>query len=122
MKTILIVDDKAEVRELVEVTLRVGDYRILQAESGDQALEIARAEQPDLMLLDVMMPGGMDGFEVCEQLKNDPATKGITIIMLTAKGQQVDKEKGDKTGCDGYYTKPFSPLELLQKVEEVVGG
>ena len=121
MKTILIVDDKQEVRELVEVTLRVGDYRILQAENGDQALEVARAEKPDLMLLDVMMPGRIDGFGVCERLKDATATAGITIIMLTAKGQQVDKERGDKAGCDGYYTKPFSPLELLQKVEEVLG-
>ncbi|MCH8837284.1 MAG: response regulator [Candidatus Marinimicrobia bacterium] len=121
MKTILIVDDKAEVRELVEVTLRVGDYRILQADNGDQAVEIAQAERPDLMLLDVMMPGGMDGFEVCERLKSDPATQGITIIMLTAKGQQVDKERGSQVKADGYYTKPFSPLELLQKVEEVLG-
>ncbi len=121
MKTILIVDDKQEVRELVEVTLRVGDYRILQAENGDQALEVARAEKPDLILLDVMMPGRMDGFGVCKRLKDATATAGITIIMLTAKGQQVDKERGDKAGCDGYYTKPFSPLELLQKVEEVLG-
>ncbi len=121
MKTILIVDDKQEVRELVEVTLRVGDYRILQAENGDQALEVARAEKPDLMLLDVMMPGRIDGFGVCKRLKDATATAGITIIMLTAKGQQVDKERGDKAGCDGYYTKPFSPLELLQKVEEVLG-
>ena len=121
MKTILIVDDKAEVRELVEVTLRVGDYRILQADNGDQAVEIAQAERPDLMLLDVMMPGGMDGFEVCERLKSDPATQGITIIMLTAKGQQVDKERGSQVKADGYYTKPFSPLELLQKVEDVLG-
>ena len=121
MKTILIVDDKAEVRELVEVTLRVGDYRILQADNGDQAVEIAQAERPDLMLLDVMMPGGMDGFEVCERLKSDPATQGITIIMLTAKGQQVDKERGSQVKADGYYTKPFSPLALMQKVEEVLG-
>lgn len=122
MKTILIVDDKTEVRELVEVTLRGGDYRILQAENGNQALEIARAEKPDLMLLDVMMPGGIDGFEVCERLKSDPATEGITIIMLTAKGQDVDRARGSEVKADGYYTKPFSPLELLQKVEEVLGG
>lgn len=122
MKTILIVDDKVEVRDLVEVTLRGGDYRILQAENGTQALEIARAEAPDLMLLDVMMPGGKDGFEVCDELKSDPATKNITIIMLTAKGQEVDKARGSEVQADGYYTKPFSPLELLQKLEEVLGS
>ena len=122
MKTILIVDDKVELRDLVEVTLRGGDYRILQAENGAQALELARAEAPDLMLLDVMMPGGKDGFEVCAELKHDPATAGITIIMLTAKGQEVDKARGHEAKADGYYTKPFSPLELLQKVEEILGG
>ncbi|MCH8327614.1 MAG: response regulator [Candidatus Marinimicrobia bacterium] len=122
MKTVLIVDDKVELRDLVEVTLRGGDYRILQAENGAQALELARAEVPDLMLLDVMMPGGKDGFEVCAELKSDPATAGITIIMLTARGQEVDKARGREVKADGYYTKPFSPLELLQKVEEILGG
>ncbi len=121
MKTVLIVDDKVELRDLVEVTLRGGDYRILQAENGAQALDLARAEAPDLMLLDVMMPGGKDGFEVCAELKSDPATAGITIIMLTARGQEIDRARGSEVKADGYYTKPFSPLELLQKVEELLG-
>jgi len=123
MKKILIVDDQVEVRELVEVTLRIGDFEILQAENGPQALNIARAEKPDLMLLDVMMSeGGLDGFEVCEQLKKDPETSGITIIMLTAKGQDVDKQRGREVGADDYFSKPFSPLELMNRVEEVLGG
>lgn len=122
MKKILIVDDQVEVRELVEVTLRIGDFKILQAENGPKALEIARVEKPELILLDVMMPeGGLDGFEVCEQLKKDPETAGLTIIMLTAKGQDVDKERGKQVGADYYFTKPFSPLELMNKVEEVLG-
>ncbi|MCK5055887.1 MAG: response regulator [Candidatus Aminicenantes bacterium] len=122
MKKILIVDDQPEVRELVEVTLRVGDFKILQAENGPKALKIARAEKPELILLDVMMPeGGMDGLEVCEQLKKDPETAGITIIMLTAKGQEIDKERGNQVGADDYFTKPFSPLKLINKVEEVLG-
>ena len=121
MKTILIVDDKVEVRDLVEVTLRGGDYRILQAENGAQALKIARAEEPDLILLDVMMPGGKDGFEVCAELKGDSATRDIAIIMLTAKGQEVDKARGIEVQADGYYEKPFSPLKLLQKLDELLG-
>ncbi|MCH8326121.1 MAG: response regulator [Bacteroidetes bacterium] len=122
MKKILIVDDQDEVRELVEVTLRIGDFKILQAENGPKALEIARAEKPELILLDVMMPGGsIDGFEVCEQLKKDPETEGIIIIMLTAKGQDIDKQRGREVGADDYFTKPFSPLELMDKVEEVLG-
>ena len=123
MKKILIVDDQIEIRELVEITLRIGDYNIFQAEDGPQALEIAKAENPDLILLDVMMPkGGMDGFEVCEALKKDSETAGSTIVMLTSKGQEADKEHARKVGADGYFTKPFSPLALMNKVEEVLGS
>jgi CheY-like chemotaxis protein len=122
MKKILIVDDQSEVRELVDVTLRIGDFTILQAESGDEALEIARAELPDLILLDVMMPtSSIDGFEVCRRLKSDPATKHINVVMLTARGQETDFEKGKEVGADGYFTKPFSPLQLMNKVEELLG-
>jgi CheY-like chemotaxis protein len=121
MKTILIVDDRLEVRELVEVTLRIKDYRILQAESGEQALETVKTEKPDLVLMDVMMPGGMDGLEATRIIKNDPETKGSTVIMLTSKGQQTDKEKGLEAGADDYFVKPFSPLDLIRKVEEVLG-
>ena len=122
MKKILIVDDQAEVRELVEVTLRIGDYQILQASNADEALAVARSERPDLMLLDVMMPNSsIDGFEVCRQLKADPATRGINIVMITARGQEKDLETGRLAGADDYFTKPFSPLQLMNKVEELLG-
>ena len=120
MKKILIVDDRQEVRELVEVTLRVKDYRILQASSGEAALETVKAENPDLILMDIMMPGGIDGLETTRIIKNDPETKGCIVIMLTAKGQQVDREKGLEAGADDYFVKPFSPLDLIRKVEEVL--
>jgi len=122
MKKILIVDDQSEVRELVAVTLRIGDYQILQASSGDEALSIVRSELPDLILLDVMMPNSpMDGFEVCRQIKSDPATQHLYVVMLTARGQETDKELGQQVGADDYFTKPFSPLQLMNKVEEVLG-
>jgi len=121
MKKILIVDDRLEVRELVEVTLRVKDYRILQASSGEEALEMVQSEKPDLILMDIMMPGGMDGLEATRTLKNDPSTKDCTIIILTAKGQKTDREKGLEAGADDYFVKPFSPLDLIKKVEEVLG-
>ena len=122
MKKILIVDDQPEVRELVEVTLRIGDYTILQAANGGQALAVARSELPDLILLDVMMPNSsIDGFEVCRQLKSEPATQLIGIVMLTARGQEVDRELGKRVGADDYFTKPFSPLQLMNKVEELLG-
>ena len=118
MKKILIVDDRQEVRELVEVTLRAGDYQIFQAESGESAVEVARAEKPDLIIMDIMMPGGIDGIEATRILKNDPRTKECPVIMLTGKGQEDDKEEGFEAGADDYFVKPFSPLELLKKVEE----
>jgi two-component system phosphate regulon response regulator PhoB len=122
MKKILIVDDQPEVRELVEVTLRIGDYAIFQAADGGQALSIARAELPDLILLDVMMPNSpIDGFEVCRQLKSEPTTQSINVVMLTARGQEIDREMGKQVGADDYFTKPFSPLQLMNKVEKLLG-
>jgi two-component system phosphate regulon response regulator PhoB len=122
MKKILIVDDQVEVRELVQVTLEIGDYQILSAENGQQAVEIAKAEHPDIILLDVMMPGSdVDGLEACRRLKSDPATADITIVMLSAKGQEVDIENGKFAGADDYFTKPFSPIALIEKVESVIG-
>ena len=121
MKKILIVDDRSEVRELVEVTLKSEDYRILQANNGKQAVEIAREQKPDLVLMDIMMPGEIDGTEAARILKNDPATRGIVIIMLTSKGQKEDIKKGYAAGADDYFIKPFSPLDLIKKVEEILG-
>ncbi len=122
MKKILIVDDHPEIRELVEVTLRIGDFEISQAADGDQALAIARLERPDLILLDVAMPNSpIDGFEVCRQLKSDPATRNIRIVMLTSRVQEIDRQLGQQVGADDYFTKPFSPLQLMNKVEELLG-
>lgn len=123
MKKILIVDDQIEVRELVQVTLEIGDYQILTAENGQQAIEIAQAEHPDIILLDIMMPGSeVDGLEACRRLKADPAMTGVTIVMLSAKGQEGDIEAGKKAGADDYFTKPFSPIALIEKVEQVMGS
>ena len=122
MKKILIVDDQIEVRELVQVTLEIGDYQILSAENGQRAVEIAQSEHPDIILMDIMMPGSeVDGLEACRQLKSDPATRDITIVMLSAKGQESDIDAGKKAGADDYFTKPFSPIALIEKVEEVMG-
>jgi len=123
MKKILIVDDQVEVRELVQVTLEIGDYQILTAENGQQALEIAQAEQPDIILMDIMMPGSnVDGLEACRRLKSNPDTAHITIVMLSAKGQESDLSAGKTAGADDYFTKPFSPIALIEKVEKVIGA
>lgn len=120
MEKILIVDDHLDLRELVEVTLRVNDYRILHAESGNQAIEITRKESPDLIIMDVMMPGDLDGYEATKIIKSDPKMKRCKVIMLTSKGQRTDKKKGFEAGALDYFVKPFSPLDLIKKVEEVL--
>jgi len=89
--------------------------------AGEKKIEVAKAEKPDLIIMDVMMPGGMDGLEATGTIKNDPETKECTMIMLTAKGQDTDKKKGLEAGASAYFTKPFSPLELINKVEEILG-
>ena len=121
MKKILIVDDQREVRELVEATLNIGDYHIFKASDGEGALAIAQEAHPDLIILDIMMPGGMDGYEVCRRLKSDPETANCRVVMLTARGEEADRQKGAEVGADDYFVKPFSPLELLNKVEEILG-
>lgn len=120
MKTILIVDDQMEVRELVDVTLSADEVRIIKASKGKEAVEIARREKPDLIIMDVMMPGKLNGIEATRILKSDETTRHIAILMLTAKGQDRDVEAGLKAGADAYFVKPFSPLELIRKVEEVL--
>ena len=122
MKKILIVDDQPEVRELVRVTLEIGPYDIYMAKNGNEAIDQAHQQQPDLILLDVMMPDGPDGLEVCRTLKSDPDTDAIYIVMLTSKGQDWDLEAGYDAGANDYFIKPFSPLELIQKVEDVLGA
>jgi len=121
MKKILIADDQYEIRELLQVTLEFDNYQIFVAENKQQALKKARTEHPELMLLDIMMPGSDEaGLEVCRQLKNDPATADITILMISAKGEEKDIEAGKEAGADAYFVKPFSPIALIKKVEEVM--
>jgi len=115
---LLIADDEPAVRALVHATLEGDDYVILEAGDGEEALEAARAEHPALVLLDIMMPR-LDGLEVCRRLKADPDTSGIVIVMLTAQAQDRDRDRGLAAGADDYFTKPFSPLALLNLVEQL---
>jgi two-component system, OmpR family, phosphate regulon response regulator PhoB len=120
MKTILLVDDEAYLRMLVHTTLDDPAYRILEAVDGHQALAMARAEHPDLLVLDWMIPG-LSGIAVAQALRQDPATAQIPIIMLTAKSQAVDQAQGHALDLQAYLIKPFSPLELLEKVQAILG-
>ncbi|MEO5358476.1 MAG: response regulator [Nitrospirae bacterium YQR-1] len=123
MPTILIADDEQHIRMLIEQTLEALEddgVDILTAENGAEALDVIKEKKPELVFLDVMMPK-MNGFDVCNTVKNELGIKGIYIIMLTAKGQEFDKQKGIESGCDLYITKPFSPKELKNKAKEILG-
>lgn len=120
-KKILVVDDEKDIRDLVEATLLRSDHVVIKAESGDKAVEIARTEKPHLILMDIMMPGNLDGLQATRVLKDDPETQGCRIVLLTAKGQVSDRREGIEAGADDYFVKPFSPLELLRKVDQILG-
>ena len=122
-KKILIVDDEPYIRALLEQTLEDfedEDVEILTANDGEEGLEIIQEEHPNLVFLDVMMPK-MNGFDVCDQVKNHLKLGDVYIVMLTAKGQEFDKKKGLEVGADTYMTKPFDPDAIVEKAEEVLG-
>lgn len=120
---ILIVDDEAHITQLIEQTLEDledQDVELLIASDGEEALEAIQNEKPQLVFLDVMMPKA-NGFEVCNTVKNEWKMANIYIVMLTAKGQEVDKQKGKEVGADMYMTKPFDPDALYNKAVDVLG-
>lgn len=116
---ILVVDDEDHIVELISYNLINSDYEVLSANDGISAIEIAKKEQPKLVLLDLMIPGA-DGYDVCKALRQDENTKTISIIMLTAKGEELDKILGLELGADDYITKPFSIRELLARIKAVL--
>ena len=120
MKRVLIVEDQADIRKLIRMTLEFEAYEIHEASDGALGLRMATAVAPDLMLLDVMMPGELDGLQVCQRIKSDPALKHIKVVLLTARGQAKDREAGQAAGADEYLIKPFSPLQLIDTIERLM--
>ncbi len=116
---ILIVEDEKDIVKMLEYNLKKEGFRVLSVAGGEDALDIAGKEHPDLVILDLMLPG-MDGLEVCKALKKENKTAGIPIIMLTAKSQETDKIIGLELGADDYMTKPFSPRELVARIKAVL--
>jgi two-component system phosphate regulon response regulator PhoB len=119
MVTVLLAEDDTDIRDLVTFKLRQQGYEVRAFEDGLSALASARDEMPDLALLDITMPG-MSGLDVCRELRADPATADVPIILLTARAQESDIETGFSVGADDYVVKPFSPRELVSRVQAVL--
>ncbi|NOT32832.1 MAG: response regulator [Candidatus Eisenbacteria bacterium] len=117
---ILVVDDEIYIVHILDFSLGMEGYEVVTALDGEQAVEKARAEHPDLIVLDIMMPK-LDGYETCKILKADAATKDIPVILLSAKGRNVDQKVGFEVGADDYITKPFSPRKLVERINSILG-
>jgi two-component system phosphate regulon response regulator PhoB len=114
-RRILLADDDSALRRLIGTTLGNKDFDVLNAVDGEEALRMARQQHPELVLLDVNMPK-LDGFQVCQHLKSDPETSTIKVVMITARATDIDRARGREVGADDYFVKPFSPIQLLNKV------
>jgi two-component system alkaline phosphatase synthesis response regulator PhoP len=120
VKKILVIEDDPATSRLVDYTLRHEGYQIITAANGLEGLRQARSERPDLIILDVMLPG-LDGFEICHRLRAEPATAKLPILMFSAKAQEIDKNTGLKVGADEYLPKPAAPAEIVSRVARLLG-
>jgi len=119
MKTILLVDDNSDIRRLIRVSLG-RTFKIYEAEDGVSGLQLAHDLLPDLIVLDIMMPGKLDGLQVLDAIRADPGLRAISVVLVTAKAQATDAEEGMRRGADAYFVKPFSPLQLTALIRETV--
>ena len=117
---ILVAEDRPDIRKLISMTMDYGDFEVDEADSGQSALRMMEALRPDIVLLDIMMPGELDGYQVCERIRAHPKFSRTPVVMLTARAQESDKEEGLRHGCTAYLTKPFSPLLLIETVEKIL--
>ena len=117
---ILVVDDEVYIVHILDFSLGMEGYEVITALDGEAALEKARNEKPDLIVLDIMMPK-LDGYETCKRLKAEDSTKAIPVILLSAKGRNVDQKVGFEVGADDYITKPFSPRKLVERINAILG-
>jgi two-component system phosphate regulon response regulator PhoB len=118
-ESILVVDDESDIRDLIQYNLSKGGYNVLCAASGEECLELIKRGAPDLILLDLMLPG-LNGLDVCRFLKSDPSLRSIPVIMISARGEEADVVVGLELGADDYVPKPFSPRVLLARVKSVL--
>jgi DNA-binding response OmpR family regulator len=118
---ILVVDDEVNITQILEFSIGAEGYEVITAANGEEAIDKARREQPDLIILDIMMPK-IDGYEACRILKANPLTKGIPVVLLTAKGRDIDKRLGYEVGATDYIIKPFSPNKLVDRIHQLLVG
>ena len=121
IRRVLIVDDEPNIVTSLEFLMRGSDYEVRVALNGEEALRLAESFRPDLILLDVMMPQ-RSGFEVCQKIRENPAFRNVKIVMLTAKGRDLEKDRGLNLGANAYVTKPFSTKELMNTVRGLLGA
>lgn len=119
MFKVLIVDDQADIRHMLKIALE-GEFELIEAGDGITALDKVREQKPDVVLLDIMMPGGLDGLQVLKTIRADPAIQHIRVILISAKGQAHDYDVGIKSGADAYFIKPFSVMQLIDSIREQV--
>ncbi len=120
-RTVLVVDDEPFICRSLTFVLRKENYHVLEARNGEEALAVIRQHKPDLVFLDVMMPK-LNGFQVTQQVRSDPSLDSVKIILLTAKGQESDREVGKTAGANDYMTKPFSPTKILDRARQMLGS
>ena len=116
---ILVVEDQDSIRRMIEALVQARGYKVTAASSGAKAIDLAIVEPPDLVLLDLMMPGQYDGFEVCRRLRAEPTTRTIPIIVITAMDDEGARARATEAGANAFYTKPFSPIALLKEIERL---
>ncbi len=116
---VLVVDDEINITQILEFSIGAEGYEVISASNGEEAIEKARSEQPDLIILDIMMPR-IDGYEACRILKANPVTKNIPVLLLTAKGRDIDKRLGYEVGATDYIVKPFSPNKLIDRIHKLL--
>jgi DNA-binding response OmpR family regulator len=116
---ILVVEDQDSIRRMIEALIQARGYDVTAVSSGVKALDVAMTNPPDLVLLDLMLPGQYDGFEVCRRLRSDPSTRTVPVVIISALDDSDSRSRATEAGATAYYTKPFSPIALLKEIERL---
>ncbi len=116
---ILVVEDQDSIRRMIEALVQARGYEVTAVASGTKAIDVAATEPPDLVLLDLMLPGQYDGFEVCRRLREDPSTRRVPVVIISALDDEQSRKRAADAGATAYYTKPFSPIALLKEIDRL---